>query len=211
MADSTPTPPAPLLKGPIINVGNSSGDQVQLPVVPSGTTDFAIETSVDLQHWQTVRNYHINRADIVTVPDTVSDAGAQSSRFYRLRIPGDLVDDELARWKAHLISSYRFHYEPRIGFCNCITEATVTVEGGVVVSVTDAVRASGDPEPSPNPNDFPTIEALFEQIKTAEANTGFAWVGVQYDPELSFPGEMAYWTLPDLPHGFVVSKFERLP
>lgn len=213
IAGSTQSLPFPAsapvqMKPPVLAGGNSSGP-VQLPIMLAGTTDFALEFSDDLQHWQVARNYHVANAGLVTLPDFGTEE--KNSRFYRLRIPGDLPADELSAWKGHGISSYRYHYEPRIGFCNCINSANVTVRNGVVASVTNAVRASGTPEPNPNPADFPTIETLFEQIKTAEQNPEVPWVGVRYDPVLNFPADMLLWTIPDLPHGFVASGFERLP
>jgi hypothetical protein len=205
---SPSTAPAEL-KPPLLGGAGSSGSPVQLPVVPTGATDFALEVSEDLQHWQVARNYHVASANLVTVPDP--GPPSEKNRFYRLRIPGDLVADKLTAWKAHGITSYGYHYAPRIGFCNCIVSADLTVNNGVVVNVTNAVRASGDPEPNPNPADFPTINDLFDQITAAEQDSQIAWVGVEYDPVLSFPAEMGLWSNPDLPHGFVVSEFEILP
>jgi hypothetical protein len=207
--DSTSNGPA--IKLPLLGTDGPLGTSVQLPIVPASATDFALEFSNDLQHWKVLWNYHVRSADLVTIPASTPSQDSKACRFYRLRVPGDLVDGKLAEWKSRGITSYRYHYAPLIGFCNCINSANVTVQNGIVVGVTDAVRASGTPEPNPNLADFPTIEGLFQSVIAAEQTSDLVWVGVQYDPVLSYPTNLAFWANPDAGHGFVISQFEVLP
>ena len=206
-----PTTHSPFLERPLVDTQDPLVTAVELPVLPGSATDFALEFSTDLQHWVTFRNYHVQGLNLVTIPASASNPDSTTRRFYRMRIPGDLPDAKLAEWQSRGIGSYRYHYAPRIGFCNCIDSAMVTVRNGAVVSVTDAVRASGAPEPNPNLTDFPTIEALFDVIKNAEQSSDLVWVGIVYDPILSYPLDMTLWANPDWSHGFVVSDFEVLP
>lgn len=204
------TSEAPVLKLPSVGTDIPLGTSVELPIVPAGATDFALEFSNDLQHWQILWNYHVGSTDLVTVPASTPRPDSKAYRFYRLRIPGDLVDDKRAQWESLGITSYRYHYAPLIGFCNCINSADVTVQNGAVVSVTNAVRASGKPEPNPKLADFPTIEVLFQSVLEAEQSSELVWVGVQYDPVLSYPTDLRLWAIPDMGHGFVISDFQVL-
>lgn len=180
-----------------------------VPVSVRGATKFAVECSEDLTHWKTLWNYSFRDVtNVFSIPDPSPATGA--ARFYRLRSPGDLVDDRQAEWTSQAILSCRFRYEPRIGFCNCIKSALVTVSQGVVTSVSDAVRATGFPEPNPNIADFPSIEQLFDMIRRCQSSRDYEWVRIVYDPILNYPVDVFLGGHPDSAKGFTLSELEIL-
>ena len=178
-----------------------------VPVSIGGTTDFALEASDDLSHWQTLWNVtHQDSTNVLNLPDVGIPAG--QARCFRLRVPGDSIEDRQGAWTGLGIVEYRYHYAPRIGFCNCITSATVTVRNGVVTKVADAIRATGFPEPNPNLQEFMSIDQLFDAIRGYQRSSDYLWVCVQYDPVNGFPADVLLGAKPDWGGGFTISQFE---
>lgn len=197
----------PTLGVPRLEATGAVAPAVVVPIVIARATDFAVEVTDDLETWRTLWNFtHRDATNVLSMADGGPTVG--QARFFRLRIPGDSVEDRLATWTSQGITAYRFHYEPRIGFCNCITSAMVTVRDGVVTQVSDAKRATGFPEPSPNLEDFMSIEQAFDLIRRNQKSSDNLWVRVGYDATDGHPTDVLLGAHPDKAHGFTISHLE---
>ena len=143
-----------------------------------------IEVSLDLRSWKEIGNLMTNnRFGLITFVDETAEG--DGPRFYRIRVPGTSVDQARALWESQNPRSYHFRlrytvWEPK----KVEYEALVSVKNGQkrVYQVTQGGRPTSDYDP----NDFPTIEELFDRLELAVFRAA-RQVQVQYDPQRGFP------------------------
>lgn len=78
-----------------------------------------------------------------------------------LGIGGDRIESNFDTWRSERPELYQFTYQ-RVCFCPGTEPVVISVDGDSVINV--SVK-DGDGPPAGAPSDYPTIEALFEQLR----------------------------------------------
>lgn len=79
-----------------------------------------------------------------------------------LGIGGDRLESNFETWRSERPELYQFTYR-RVCFCAAIESVVITVDGD---SVSQVSLKEGDGTPAGTISDYPTIDDLFEQIRT---------------------------------------------
>lgn len=115
-------------------------------------------------------------------------------------------------WGSDGPASYDFDYGV---VCYCPPQVTravrITVEDDGVVAATYV--DSGEPVDPFDPEDFPTVDDLFDEIESALAENPYR-VQAEYDPQLGYPTHVFFdfeENIADEEWGFVVSRFASSP
>ena len=156
-----------------------------------------LEASSDLNSWTELVHVLFTKPEFRPPAPTVhnwyydSQAGTLPRRFYRVRVPGRSVEQARKLWESQKMRSYRFHILytewrsgslPPYGIYSFEGDI-IMIDGKKEIHVEDTIGMLG---PSINPNDFPSIEGLFDLIDRYTQVPGIA-IWVWYDPEFGFP------------------------
>ena len=104
-------------------------------------------------------------------------------------VPGSTAPNR-AVWEAQDIDDYRFAYS-RVCFCVPRGTVQVTVRGGRIADVREV--EGNRPVPRQHWAEYPTVDALFDQI--AEAQSRNEHTAVKFHPTLGYPVEAEIGTL----------------
>jgi hypothetical protein len=166
-------------------------------------TNWVIETSSDLVKWRSDRVFFSPYTDRnPTLLEAGTPAATNGLGFFRARMTPDLRGAASEKWRLGGIKDYTFDYSKGC-FCNPI-RGTVTVRGGQLFAVTNAVRLrlSGAPDPSPPAlSEFETIDKIFE---TLDSTVRFTFLGASLDPELGYPRQIVVGS-PEADSGFTIT------
>ena len=159
------------------------GNDVAIVSSPGTTNWVALDASADLHSWVEVVNLvTTNNADLFLDEDVAQ----LPCRFYRLRQPGTTVDEASASWLTNLNQGYQFQLEVVKYQSNTISVLTGTViitNGQKVIS---NAQVNSQPLLQPDPIDFPSIEEVFNALKSAQ-EAGCRQVRATYDPMHQYP------------------------
>jgi len=160
------------------------GENFVLAVADPITNEWMrIEVSSDLVSWAGLVNFATTNqlSPFIYGDDTAS---AVARRFYRISAPGTSVEQARTLWKSQNVSSYSFSLQHTFVGMGRIFRGKVMVRNGKK-TVTD-VTLNGEPVIEFDPDDFPTIEELFDLLEGA-ANQGVRSVWVRYEGHRGFP------------------------
>ena len=104
-------------------------------------------------------------------------------------VAGD-VSRQREVWRAQDIDDYRFAYS-RVCFCLQRGTVQVTVRDGRITDVRQV--ESGQAVPRESWAEFPTVDALFEQIAAAQSRN--VYTDIKFHPSLGYPVEAEVGTL----------------
>jgi hypothetical protein len=164
-------------------------DGFGLVFAPEPAEWVVLEKSSDLREWSELVNYK-SRVQSELFIDSISPE--VTHRFYRLRTPGKSIAEMRARWEAQNLKRYQYRVmriiqgvvPPQQGSGPGFFSGTLTVFDG-------EKTLTWEPESdTPGPEDFPTIDELFDWLGMAEADERqLRHMWVVYDHEYGFPSE----------------------
>lgn len=191
------------------------GTNFFVPFRPNTTQWLQLETSSDLRSWTVLVSLATGSSEqIITYGDDT--AGASGIRFYRISYPSSTLDRSRAIWREQYPAVHRYRLlrvgppTASTGNISKIIAGTVTVNAGRK-EVTE-VTVNSEPSLEFSPQDFPTIDELFDMLAEAGAQ-GVRLVWARFDPGRGFPF-LCFFDQPPLPGGrvsFLISDFTVLP
>ena len=160
-----------------------TGENFFLAFDPITNQWMRVGVSSDLNSWTELVNI-ITTNDYSPAIYVDDSANAASRRFYRASAPGTTVEQARTLWESQNLDSYRFHLKHTSFSRALVFTGTITVTNGAKTVV--EVTVSGEPTTEFDPDDFPTVEELFDLLDEA-ANPGVRLAWTQYDTNWGFP------------------------